>query len=396
MSRAMPGIDRLVRLLLGLWLVFAGVGTASAAQRRVALVIGNSAYQHVPALENPARDAQAIHDKLASLGFEVVAGYDLTKAETQAAIAKFAEAARGGDIALFFYAGHGMQVGGVNYLLPVDATMKDEISLDFEAVRMDFIWRQMSRATKVRIVFLDACRDNPLARILAAAGAAAQPGGGLAEMQIENTGAGGALIAFSTSPGHVAYDGADGHSPFTTALLAHLADPDLPLTSVMTRVTGDVLKATSGQQRPWVNVSLTDEVMLNRTAPPQSTTPSVANATPPADPDAITRLRRMIPTLPAAGTIRFDTPIQFGDPAIDGKSIAQLVASGHPLFAPVEGLPKSDWDQPCSTCHNWTKERICAQSTRYDREDVSVMRLQHPFGVRFKVALGRWAKDGCK
>jgi uncharacterized caspase-like protein len=395
MSRAMPEVDRLAVLLLGLWLVLAGFGAASASPRRVALVIGNSAYQHAPTLENPVRDARAIHEKLASLGFEVVAGYDLTKAETQAAIAKFAEAARGGDIALFFYAGHGMQVGGVNYLVPVDAALKDEISLDFEAVQMDFIWRQMSRATKVRIVFLDACRDNPLARILAAGGSAAQPGGGLAEMQIENTGAGGALIAFSTSPGHVAYDGANGHSPFTTALLAHLADPDLPLTSVMTRVTGDVLKTTSGQQRPWVNVSLTDDVMLNRAAPPL-VTPPLAAATPPADQEAIAQLRRMIPTLPAAGTIRFDTPIQFGDPAIDGKSIAQLVATGHPLFAPVEGLPKPEWDQPCSACHNWTKERVCAQSTRYDREDVSVMRLPHPLGFRFKVALGRWAKDGCK
>jgi len=392
MSRAARTFARLAGLLLGLWLALAG---GAAAAPRVALVIGNSAYQNVPALENPVRDARAMSDKLQSLGFEVVAGYDLTKAQTQAAIAKFAEAARGGDIALFFYAGHGMQVDGVNYLLPVDATMKDEISLDFEAVQMDFIWRQMSRATKLRIVFLDACRDNPLARILAAAGGAARSG--LAEMQIENAGKGGALIAFSTSPGHVAYDGADGHSPFTTALLAHLGDPNLPLTSVMTRVTGDVLRATSGQQRPWVNVSLGDDAMLNRTAPPEPTTPSpAASAKPAADLDKVAQLRRMIPTLPTAATIKFDGPIQFGDPAIDGKSIAQLVAVAHPLFAPVEGLQKSDWDQPCANCHNWTKERLCAQATRYDREDLSVMRLPHPLGARFKVALGRWAKDGCK
>ena len=392
MSRASRTFARLAGLLLGLWLALAG---GAAAAPRVALVIGNSAYQNVPALENPVRDARAMSDKLQSLGFEVVAGYDLTKAQTQAAIAKFAEAARGGDIALFFYAGHGMQVDGVNYLLPVDATMKDEISLDFEAVQMDFIWRQMSRATKLRIVFLDACRDNPLARILAAAGGGAQSG--LAEMQIENAGKDGALIAFSTSPGHVAYDGADGHSPFTTALLAHLADPNLPLTTVMTRVTGDVLKATSGRQRPWVNVSLGDDPILNRAAPPEPAPPSpAASAKPAADPDKVAQLRRMIPTLPTSATIKFDGPIQFGDPAIDGKSIAQLVAGAHPQFSPVEGLQKSDWDHPCASCHNWTKERLCAQAMRYDREDLSVMRLPHPLGVRFKVALGRWAKDGCK
>ena len=379
---------RLAWRLVGVWLAL-GLMQAAAAERRVALVIGNSAYRNAPALENPVRDAHSIAEKLQTLGFEVIAGFDLDKAQTQSAIAKFAEAARGGDLAVFFYAGHGMQVGGVNYLLPVDAALKDDISLDFEAVPMDFVLRQMSRATKYRIVFLDACRDNPLARIFAAGGAA-QPGTGLAEMQIENAGKGGALIAFSTSPGHVAYDGADGHSPFTSALLAHLSDADLPLTSVMTRVTGAVLQATAGKQRPWVNVSLTDDVVLNR-APP-----APVAATPAAEAEEVAQLRRSIPKLPASGPIAFNTPIQFGDPALDGKTIAQLVTGGHPLFAPVEGLEKPDWDRACASCHSWTKERLCAQALRYDREDVSVMRLQHPLGVRFKVALGRWAKDGCK
>jgi uncharacterized caspase-like protein len=382
-------------LIACLWLValFAPAfgANAEAPERRVALVIGNGAYQNVPQLENPANDARAMADKLASLGFNVIGGYDLTKAQTQTAIAKFAEAVRGADIGLFYYAGHGMQVSGSNYLVPVDAALKDEISLDFETVPIDFVWRQMSRSTKVRIVLLDACRDNPLAKRFAASGG--QPSGGLAEMQIESAGSGGALIAFATSPGQVAYDGADGHSPFTSSLIAHLGDPNSSLTSVMTRVTGDVFKATDGHQRPWVNVSLTDDVMLNRTAvAAPAATPGAPSQ---ADLAALEQERRLIPTIETKGPIRFDMPINFGEPALDGKSIAQLI-EGKPIYSPIDGLDKAEWDHPCATCHNWTRERLCTQSGRYDREDISVLRLQHPYGARFKVALANWARNGCK
>jgi len=112
---------------------------ARATERRVALVIGNSAYTNAPPLDNPVHDATAMRDKLQSLGFDVIAGFDLTKAETQAVIAKFAQASRGADVAAFFYAGHGLQVGGENYLVPVDALLKDDISLDFETVPIAFV-----------------------------------------------------------------------------------------------------------------------------------------------------------------------------------------------------------------------------------------------------------------
>lgn len=370
---------------------------ANAAERRVALVLGNSAYQNVPALENPVRDARAIGDKLHDLGFEVVSGFDLTKAQTQAAIAKFASAARGSDVALFYYAGHGMQVAGNNYMLPVDAALKDDISLDFEAVPIDFIWRQMSRDTKVRVVLLDACRDNPLARVFATSNPSASATGGLAEMQVEAGGKAGALIAFSTSPGRVAYDGTSGHSPFAAALLAHLGDVETPLTTVMTRVTGDVVGATKGGQRPWVNVSLTGEVTLNRGAAPHPAPAGGQNPDDVAQVDeaAETQLRRLVPEIDAAGPVLFDRPLKVGDPAIDGKSLAQLV-EGKPLFTPIEGLDKAEWNNSCSSCHQWTRERLCEQSQRYDRSDAGILRLQHPYGPRFKVALANWAKNGCK
>ena len=387
---------------------------AARADRRVALVLGNSQYQHAPALLNPVRDAKAISTRLEKLGFEVVSGFDLTKLQTQETIAQFARQVRGADVALLFYAGHGLQVSGANYLLPVDAALEDETSLDFEAVQIDFILRQMSRETSVRLIFLDACRDNPLAEVLAKAGGNANAGSGLAEIQIENGGS-GTLVAFATSPNQVAYDGAGEHSPFSAALLAHIGEPNISITEAMNRVTGDVFKATAGKQRPWLNVSLTTEVVLHKIdlnaplivgeAAPQPGQPGseVRNATGAPDPSgseenaqiALNLLRQQIPKLESDRPVLFDLPVDFGDPAIDGKSIAQLI-QGKPRFSPVEGLEKQAWDQHCSACHQWTKERLCEQAGTYDRIDVSVLRLQHPLGTRFKVALANWAKNGCK
>ena len=178
----------------------AGSGDDTAASgRRVALVLGSAAYQNVPALANPVIDAKAIAEELAKLNFEVVSGYDLTKLETQETISRFAKQVRGAEIALFFYAGHGMQVDGNNYLLPVDAALEDETSLDFETVQINFILRQMSRETELRLVFLDACRDNPLAKAFGEASGDSAVSSGLAEIQVEKSGK-GTLVAFATSP----------------------------------------------------------------------------------------------------------------------------------------------------------------------------------------------------
>jgi uncharacterized caspase-like protein len=379
-----------------------------APERRVALVLGNASYTSIPSLANPVRDAQAVAAKLGDLGFEVVSGFDLSKAQTQETIAKFARAVRGADIAAFFYAGHGVQVAGRNYLLPVDAVLQDEMSLDFETVQIDFILRQMSRETGVRLVFLDACRDNPLAD--AQADAIGASGGGLAEIQIDRTGS-DMLIAFATSPNEVAYDGSGDHSPFSTALLAHLGEPNTPLTIAMTKVTGDVVTATGGRQRPWLNVSLTGEVMLNRqaeAAPQVAAAPSPeqgsSTRTPAQSADqpavdeaqvALNLLRQQIPRLESDAPVLFDRPVQFGDPQLDGRSLAQLI-EGIPLHSPIEGLDQSAWQVHCSGCHNWTKDTLCDQAKAFQRIDVSVLRLQHPYGPRFKVALSNWADNDCQ
>jgi len=388
--------------------------SAANAERRIALVLGNAHYQNAPALPNPVNDAQAMADRLKTLDFEVVSGFDLTKSQTQEKIAQFAKQVRGADIALFFYAGHGLQVGGNNYLLPVDAALEDETSLDFEAVQVDFILRQMSRESGIRLVFLDACRDNPLADVLAKeTGSAASSG--LAEIPIENGGA-GTLVAFAASPNQVAYDGSGEHSPFSAALLAHIGDANVSITETMNRVTSEVFKATAGKQRPWINVSLTTEVVLHKVdlnaplivgdsdaAAAETGSPARSNGAGAATPSAsdanaqaaLEQLRQEIPKLGSDAPVLFDVPVNFGDPAIDGKSIAQLI-QGKPHFSPVEGLEKSVWDNQCSNCHQWTEERLCDQAKTYVTNDVSVLRLQHPLGTRFKVALGRWAQGGCK
>ncbi|MEO5757728.1 MAG: caspase domain-containing protein [Mesorhizobium sp.] len=396
------------------FLVFALVLTltnAAHAERRVALVLGNSQYQHAPALPNPVHDAQAMAERLKSLDFEVVSGFDLTKLQTQTTIAQFAKQVRGADVALLFYAGHGLQASGKNYLLPVDAALEDETSLDFEAVPVDFILRQMSRETSIRLIFLDACRDNPLAEVLAKTAGVKDASSGLAEIPIENGGA-GTLVAFATSPNQTAFDGSGEHSPFTSALLAHIGETNVSITEAMNRVTGDVFKATVGKQRPWINVSLTTEVVLHKVdlnaplivgeaiAPPPEDNSQLRTANPPGSTDdaqlALNALRQKIPKLASNDPIFFDHPIDFGDPAIDGKSIAQLI-KGMPRFSPVEGLDKSVWEgKHCDGCHEWDETRLCEQAKNFATNDVSVLRLQHPLGTRFKVALAKWAQGGCK
>ncbi|WP_235981610.1 caspase family protein [Methylobrevis albus] len=382
-------------------LILAAAGAAAHADRRVALVLANGAYVNAPPLVNAVRDGEAIRDVLTGLDFEVIAGFDLTKAETQAMIADYATSVRGADVALFFYAGHGMQAGGANYLVPVDAALEDDISLDFETVAVDFVLRQMSRDTGVRLVFLDACRDNPLAAAFAERSALPAQSG-LAEIRVEGAGT-DTLIAFATSPDAVAFDGAGANSPFSAALVDHLAAANTPLTTVMTRVTGDVYRATGGAQRPWINASLTGEIVLN----PADAADRVAAALPGANPPgadtppagetraAATDPAASVPGLAGSGPVFFDAPVLFGDPTIDGMSLSQLI-EGKPLYSPVEGLPREYWDAQCSSCHQWTRDRLCVQGRTYQTAGENVLRLEHPYGARFKVALGEWARNECR
>ena len=240
--------------------------TAMAAfEKKVALIVGNGAYQNAPTLANPVTDAKAVASAFERLGFETVTGYDLDGDGMRQTVTKFAKASRKADITVFFYAGHGIAFEGTNYMVPVDAAFEDPTALDFEAVAVDFVTKYMRYADGVSLVFLDACRDNPLASTLTRSlglSTRSAVSRGLAQMDVSGAGQ-GLAIAFATSPGEVAYDGAGTHSPFTSALLNHIEARDADITEVMSRVTGDVLRSTDEKQRPWLNASLTGPVVLN-------------------------------------------------------------------------------------------------------------------------------------
>jgi formylglycine-generating enzyme required for sulfatase activity len=239
-----------------------GLVGAALAQKRVALVIGNSAYKYAGELPNPKNDAADISAVFRKLGFQVVDGIDLDKTAFDRKVRDFATALQGAEVGVFFYAGHGMQVGGQNYLVPIDAELSSEAALDFEMVRLDLVHRSMERETQTNIIFLDACRNNPLERSLrrAMGTRSAAIGRGLAAVESGI----GSLISFSTQPGNVAADGTGPNSPFASALVRHLSDPD-DLGAILIAVRNDVMQATQRQQVPWEHSALTGRFYFSRT-----------------------------------------------------------------------------------------------------------------------------------
>jgi tetratricopeptide (TPR) repeat protein len=232
--------------------------------KRVALVIGNGAYENANPLPNPTRDSAAIAASLKNLGFDVIEGNDLNLANMQGKLKDFAEKAASADVALFYYAGHGMQVGDKNYLIPTDAKLKEATAVDFELVDVNkSVLQYLGGDDKTGIIILDSCRDNPLSRSFSRSfgktrsGTVAQ---GMAPMSADE---GGLIIAFATAPGDVAEDGDGQNSPFTTALIKHMATPGIELEQMMKRVKKDVYLATNKRQQPWVNSGLRDEIFLS-------------------------------------------------------------------------------------------------------------------------------------
>jgi hypothetical protein len=238
------------------WLLLVGASTANAATR-VALVIGNSSYTSVPTLPNSRNDAEDIGAALRNLGFDVVEGRDLDRRGMADAVRRFARKLPGSDIALFFYAGHGVQIGGNNYLLPTDVRVETSSDVKLDTIDVGTIMEEMGAEKRVNLIFLDACRDNPFANSLAFSGRSISSRG-LAQQDSSI----GSLIAFATQPNNIALDGSGRNSPFTQALLKHLKTPGLEIRTMLSRVRNDVIAATGGKQVPWENSSLTGEIVL--------------------------------------------------------------------------------------------------------------------------------------
>ncbi len=259
-----------VALVLAMLMLTALGGQSAFAEKRVALVVGNSAYVHTTPLSNPLNDARDMTEALKATGFEVVEAIDADKLKLDGALRSFTDKLADADVALFFYAGHGLQVGAQNYLVPIDAKLERERDLEFEAVKLDFVLRQMEidREGKTSIVILDACRDNPLTRNLARSMGTRSAGIGRG-LAAASTGL-GTFIAYSTQPGNVALDGKGRNSPFTAALAKHVRVKGRNLPATMIEVRKDVLAATGGKQVPWDHSALTGDFyfVAGETAPP--------------------------------------------------------------------------------------------------------------------------------
>lgn len=243
MRRLLSGASTILFLL-------AGFASTAFADSRVALVVGNSGYVNVSPLGNPANDARLMADTLHALGFTLVGGgaqIDLDKAGLDRMVRAFGSQLQGADVGLFYYAGHGVQVRGANYLVPIDANPTREADVDFQMLDANLVLRQMEGAgTRLNLVVLDACRNNPFGgRGLRATST------GLAQMQAPE----GTLISFATQPGNVALDGEGGNSPYTRALAQTIQRPGLGIFDAFNEVGLAVKRATGGSQQPWVSSS---------------------------------------------------------------------------------------------------------------------------------------------
>ena len=267
--------------------VVAIAGAPAAAADRVALVIGNGAYTFAGRLTNPANDATDMAKALREIGFDVVDGTDLDRRAMEAQVSReFFRKLGDARVALFFYAGHGMQVGGKNYLIPVDAKLEQAGDLALDTIEVSVVLQQMEVRERVNLVFLDACRDNPLSRSFARSLGASRVGRHRPGPRLDPECGWNHDHAFATQPDAVALDSTGHNSPFTTALLKRIRAPGVDVSVMMRQVRNDVLAATGRRQVPWDHSSLTDAVFLVQDAgkPPPSAAAPPAAPSPAAQP----------------------------------------------------------------------------------------------------------------
>lgn len=430
----------------GLVLVFVLAGVARA-EPRIALVIGNGGYAHVNPLDNPPEDARLMSATLVSLGFKVTLIRNASLAELAEAVSQFGKQLREAGpeaTGLFYYAGHGVQSFGSNFLVPVDASLTDAADLGLVALDAESVLRQMSSAKNhTNIVILDACRNNPFETV------PDMEDTGLAEMKAPK----GTFLAYSTAPGAVALDGLAANSPFTAALAALITSPGMPIEQMFKEVRKRVLDETKGMQTPWDASSLTADfsfapisslaaegtdaagvwaaikaapdpiqvllflrnypddpnvpearnllasLMSQEIVPGAAPAPAAAVAPAPAPAAPVAEgAAAPIPPLPevAAGSVSFHGALAVGDATLDGKSLAELITAS-PLFPPIDGLPDEAWKgHQCSACHQWTQAALCDQSKTYTTATAErSLSKQHPLGLTFKQALKQWAAAGC-
>jgi hypothetical protein len=328
----------ILALCLAMWSM---AHTRALADTRVALVIGNGAYRILrPQLPNPPHDARALRDSLEGLGFDVELGLDLTRDQMDAAVIRFARKARQADVALVFFGGHGIQHKGINYLAPVDAEVKDEADLRRFPTAQQIV-EDLQAAKNVRILILDACRDNRVVEQMASQlppSRAISFSRGLGRMDKAE----GTLIAFSTQPNTVADDGSGANSPFMLALLKHLPEPGVDVRLVFARARADVFEETRHEQLPELSDSLVGEFTFKQAAP---------ISPPVADPETSARndfdLAKQIGTVPAWDAFLAHHPTGFLADLAKGERSKLTSASISPV-QPIKppAAPPAESEQP--------------------------------------------------
>jgi uncharacterized caspase-like protein len=264
-------------LLIFFGFLFCVFAEPALAEKRVALVIGMSNYQQVPRLTNPARDADAMTALFKKAGFDVVdSRRDLTIANLRRAIREFSDISRDADIAVVYYAGHGIEVDGINYLVPADARLLSDFDVEDETIALDRVLKALDPVKRLRLIILDACRDNPFAKTMKRSVASRSIGRGLAQIEPATS---DTLVAYAAKAGAVASDGDGDNSPFAMALVKYITEPGLDLRLAFGRVRDDVMKSTANRQEPFVYGSLGGQTM--------ALVPQVAK---PVDPEAEARV----------------------------------------------------------------------------------------------------------
>ena len=254
----------------------------ASAEKRVALVMGNSIYKNAPLLPNPANDAAAIAATLKGAGFDIVdTRSNLPSVEMRRALRDFAEQARDADIAVVYYAGHGIEINGTNYLIPTDAALERDTDVYDEAYSLDRILLAIEPAKRLRLVIVDACRNNPFADSMKRTVTARSVSRGLARVEPESS---NTLVAFAAKAGLTAFDGNSKNSPYAEALVKHIATPGLDLRRAFGFIRDDVLKATGNRQEPFVYGSLGGEDV--------SLVPALKPATPTLQVNSQSEIRR--------------------------------------------------------------------------------------------------------
>jgi hypothetical protein len=298
------------------------VGSA-VAEKRVALVIGNGGYQNATPLPNPPNDARDVGAALTRTGFETIVGVDLDRAGMDRAAVSFTRAARDADVAVFYYSGHALQFAGVNYLMPVDAKLTDEADLRLMS-RVDDVVADLQQARNLRILVLDACRDNPFAEALKRSigrTRGASLGRGLAKIDSPQ----GMIVAYATQAGRTAEDGSGRNSPYTSAFLKHIETPE-EIGTVFRRVSADVYDATRRTQLPELSLSLIGEFYLRGR-------PSAGSAAP-AKPDEVSALEQRLKSLEDQIKARDEPKTALAAPS---PRLAPPVASAPAALPPAAG-----------------------------------------------------------